>query len=185
MSQEPQAEQALLSHINEEGQAVMVNIAQKAVTARQAWAKGYLLLPQEAFQALKDNSIPKGDVIATARIAGIMAAKQTHESIPLCHPLKVVHVSIDFKLFAWAELSQELRLSQAFENGGALEVTSHVGALDRTGVEMEALHAASVTLLSAYDMLKALNKGMVITGLYLDRKEGGRSGDYRASGLLT
>ena len=153
-----------LTHLDENGAARMVDVGGKPVSARSAMAAGRIRMAPETLAAVRDGSGPKGDVLAAARIAGIMAAKKTGELIPLCHPLALDTVSVDF----------------AFENE-AIVVTARAALTGRTGVEMEALTAASVALLTIYDMAKALEKGMVIEDLRLLEKTGGKSGHWRAS----
>jgi cyclic pyranopterin phosphate synthase len=152
-----------LTHLDEQGHARMVDVGGKAATARQAVASGRITMSAEALAAIREGNAPKGDVLAAARIAGIMAAKKTAELIPLCHPLALDAVTVDFE-FA----------------GSAVQVTATASLTGRTGVEMEALTAASVALLTVYDMAKALDKGMVIEGLRLVAKRGGKSGDWTA-----
>jgi len=152
-----------LTHLDEQGQARMVDVGGKPETARSATATGRIRMSPEALSAVRDGSGPKGDVLAAARIAGIMAAKKTGELIPLCHPLALDAVTVDF----------------AFEDDG-VRVTARASLTGRTGVEMEALTAASLALLTIYDMAKALDKGMVIDGVRLLEKTGGKSGDWRA-----
>jgi cyclic pyranopterin monophosphate synthase len=152
-----------LTHLDDSGAAHMVDVSAKADTVREAVAEGRITMSAEALAAISEGSAKKGDVLATARIAGIMAAKKTSELIPLCHPLMLSKVSVDF----------------AFEDGG-IRVTSLVRLTGQTGVEMEAMTAVSVALLTIYDMAKALDKGMVISGIRLLSKSGGKSGDWRA-----
>jgi cyclic pyranopterin monophosphate synthase len=152
-----------LTHLDDSGAAHMVDVSAKADTVREAVAEGRITMSAEALAAISEGSAKKGDVLATARIAGIMAAKKTSELIPLCHPLMLSKVSVDF----------------AFEDGG-IRVTSLVRLTGQTGVEMEAMTAVSVALLTIYDMAKALDKGMVISGVRLLSKSGGKSGDWRA-----
>ena len=152
-----------LTHLDEQGQARMVDVGGKPETARSATAEGRIRMSPQALAAVRAGSGPKGDVLAAARIAGIMAAKKTGELIPLCHPLSLDAVTVDF----------------AFEDD-AVRVTARASLTGRTGVEMEALTAASLALLTVYDMAKALDKGMVIEGLRLLEKTGGKSGDWRA-----
>jgi len=151
-----------LTHLDEQGKARMVDVAAKAETARVAVASGRILLAPETVQLLRDNAVPKGDVIAVARVAGIMAAKKTSELIPLCHPLPITKVSLDFVI-----LETEV------------EITATVGVTGKTGVEMEALTAVSVAALTIYDMVKAVDRVAVITDIRLDEKSGGKSGDFR------
>ncbi len=153
-----------LSHLNAKGEAAMVDVAGKAVTARVAIAEGFVAMGRETLRLIEDGA-PKGDVLAAARIAGIMAAKRTHDLIPLCHPIALTKVAVDFEL-----------LPERF----AVRVEAMAKALGQTGVEMEALTAVSVACLTLYDMLKARDKGMRIDGIRLLSKTGGKSGDYRA-----
>jgi cyclic pyranopterin phosphate synthase len=152
-----------LTHLDSQGKARMVDVGGKAETKRVAVAAGRIRMSAEALAAIRDGQIPKGDVLAAARIAGIMAAKKTAELIPLCHPLALDAVTVDF---AFAE--------------GALTATATASLSGRTGVEMEAMTAVSVALLTIYDMAKAVDKGMVIDGVRLIEKRGGKSGDWRA-----
>ncbi|MBD8677061.1 cyclic pyranopterin monophosphate synthase MoaC [Sphingomonas sp. CFBP 13720] len=150
-----------LTHLDAGGSAHMVDVGGKAVTARQAVATGRIRLSGEALAAIRDGLVKKGDVLAVARVAGIMAAKRTSDLIPLCHPLPLTKVSIDF----------------AFEDD-AIRATATAATAGQTGVEMEALTATSVTLLTVYDMAKAIDKAMVIEGVCLLEKRGGKSGDW-------
>ena len=152
-----------LTHLDEQGKARMVDVGAKADTRRVAIAEGRITMSAEALSAIRDGAVPKGDVLAAARIAGIMAAKKTADLIPLCHPLSLDAATVDF----------------AFEES-AVRVTASASLSGKTGVEMEALTAASVALLTIYDMAKAVDKGMVISGLRLIEKRGGKSGDWRA-----
>jgi cyclic pyranopterin monophosphate synthase len=152
-----------LTHLDEAGNAAMVDVSGKAETVREAVAEGRITMSAEALAAIRDGAVKKGDVLATARIAGIMAAKKTSELIPLCHPLMLSKVAVDFE----------------FEADG-IRVTALARLSGQTGVEMEALTSASVALLTLYDMAKALDKGMVISGIRLLSKTGGKSGDWRA-----
>ena len=150
-----------LTHLDEHGQARMVDVGGKPATARQAVASGRIRMSPQALAAIRAGDAPKSDVLAAARIAGIMAAKKTAELIPLCHPLALDSVTLDF----------------VFEDD-ALRATATASLTGRTGVEMEALTAASVALLTIYDMAKALEKTMVIEDLRLLAKRGGKSGDW-------
>lgn len=152
-----------LTHLDERGQARMVDVGAKPETARRAVAAGRIRMAATALGAIRDGSGPKGDVLAAARIAGIMAAKKTGELIPLCHPLALDAVTVDF----------------AFEDG-AIAVTAAASLTGRTGVEMEAMTAAAIALLTIYDMAKAIDKGMVIEQVRLTEKTGGKSGAWRA-----
>ncbi|WP_374530640.1 cyclic pyranopterin monophosphate synthase MoaC [Novosphingobium sp.] len=154
---------AELTHLDAAGNARMVDVGGKTATQRVAVASGRIAMSAEALDAIRNGDAPKGDVLAAARIAGIMAAKKTAELIPLCHPLALDSVTVDF----------------AFEDG-ALRTTATASLTGKTGVEMEALTAASVALLTIYDMAKALDKGMVISDLRLIEKRGGKSGDWKA-----
>ncbi len=150
-----------LTHLDADGSARMVDVGGKTVTARQAVATGRIRLTGEALAAIRDGLVKKGDVLAVARVAGIMAAKRTSDLIPLCHPLPLTKASIDF----------------AFEDD-AIRATATVATAGQTGVEMEALTATSITLLTIYDMAKAIDRAMVIEGVCLLEKRGGKSGDW-------
>lgn len=152
-----------LTHLDESGAARMVDVGAKPATSRSATATGRIRMSAAALAALSDGSGPKGDALAAARIAGIMAAKKTAELIPLCHPLALDAVTVDFAVEA-----------------DAIRVTATASLTGRTGVEMEAMTAVSVALLTLYDMGKALDKAMVVEGLRLLAKSGGKSGDWRA-----
>jgi cyclic pyranopterin monophosphate synthase len=153
-----------LSHVDPEGRARMVDVGAKPETARVARAEGSITMSAEALAAIERNAVSKGDVIATARIAGIMAAKKTSELIPLCHPLPLTDAGVDI------EVDHSLP---------GLRVTAWASAHGRTGVEMEALTAVTVALLTVYDMAKALDRGMEISGIRLVEKRGGKSGDWK------
>jgi len=150
-----------LTHLDEHGHAHMVDVGAKSETHRIAIAKGEVLLAPETLSAILDGRTPKGDVLATARIAGIMAAKKTSELIPLCHPLPLTHLSIDL---------------QARDNT-TLEITARVETTARTGAEMEALTAVGVAALTVYDMIKAIQRDARIHNIRLIEKHGGQSGD--------
>ena len=150
-----------LTHIDETGRAHMVDVSGKAVTAREALAEGFVRMNTETLALALNGNAKKGDVRATAEIAGIMAAKKTSELIPLCHPLAISKV--------------EVRVTEA---EGGLAVTARVKTTGQTGVEMEALTAVSVACLTVYDMLKAADKAMTIEGVRLMTKSGGKSGDW-------
>jgi cyclic pyranopterin phosphate synthase len=152
-----------LTHLDSQGQARMVDVGGKPETARSATATGRIRMSPEALMAVREGSGPKGDVLAAARIAGIMAAKKTGELIPLCHPLSLDAVQVEF----------------AFEDD-AVRATARASLTGKTGVEMEAMTATSVALLAIYDMAKALDKGMIIEGVRLLEKTGGKSGAWRA-----
>lgn len=152
-----------LTHLDEAGNAAMVDVSAKDATPREAIAEGQISMSADALAAIRDGTVRKGDVLATARIAGIMAAKKTSDLIPLCHPLALSKVAVDFE----------------FEEAG-IRVTALARLTGQTGVEMEALTAVSVALLTLYDMAKALDKAMVIGSVRLVSKHGGKSGDWRA-----
>jgi cyclic pyranopterin phosphate synthase len=155
-----------LSHYDGSGRASMVDVSAKAATRREAEASAYVILKPAVLKALPKN--PKGDPLEVARLAGIMAAKKTADLIPMCHPLPLTHVDVSMRLC---------------ENGVA--ITSKVSTTAVTGVEMEALMAASVAALTVYDMCKALDKGIEIRQIVLNRKSGGKSGDYIRPGKKT
>ena len=152
-----------LTHLDESGAARMVDVGGKVDSTRRAVATGLICMAPATLAAVREGNGPKGDVLGAARIAGIMAAKKTADLIPLCHPLPLDAVAVDF----------------AFEDG-AIRATATASITGRTGVEMEAMTAASVALLTIYDMAKALEKGMVIAELRLLEKTGGKSGHWRA-----
>jgi cyclic pyranopterin monophosphate synthase len=152
-----------LTHLDDAGAAHMVDVSAKAETIREAVAEGIITMSAEALGAIRAGTAKKGDVLATARIAGIMAAKKTSELIPLCHPLLLSRIGLEF----------------GFETGG-IRATATVRLSGQTGVEMEALTAVSVALLTIYDMAKAIDKAMTISGVRLLSKTGGKSGDWRA-----
>jgi cyclic pyranopterin phosphate synthase len=154
-----------LTHLNDKGEAHMVDVGDKAVTSRTAVAEGFVAMLPETLALIESGQAKKGDVLATARIAGIMAAKRTHELIPLCHPLPLAKVSVEL----------EPRCDPA-----GIRVEARVRVTGQTGVEMEALTAVSVACLTVYDMLKAADRAMRIEGIRLVEKTGGRSGTYRA-----
>jgi cyclic pyranopterin phosphate synthase len=156
-----------LSHLNERGEAHMVDVSNKAVTSRTAIAEGFIAMRPETLVLIREGTAAKGDVLATARIAGIMAAKRTSELIPLCHPLAITKVSVDFEEIAAP---------------AGVRVEALVKVSGQTGVEMEALTAVSVACLTIYDMLKAADKAMRIEGIRVIEKTGGRSGAFRAEG---
>jgi len=153
-----------LTHLGADGSADMVDVGAKDETVRTAIAEGAVSMLPETLAMIRAGNAKKGDVIATARLAGIMAAKRTHELIPLCHPLLLTKVSVD--------IVEDTALP-------GLRVTALARVLGRTGVEMEALTAASVACLTIYDMAKAVDRGMTISGIRLVEKTGGASGDFR------
>jgi cyclic pyranopterin phosphate synthase len=154
---------AALSHVDARGRARMVDVSGKPVTLREAVARGRITMSPEAVRAVRQVTLKKGDALQTARLAGIMAAKRTAELIPLCHPLPLSHVDVTLT---------------AARDGYVLEARARTTA--QTGVEMEALTAVSVAALTVYDMVKAVDKRMVIGDIRLVAKRGGRSGDYTA-----
>lgn len=155
-----------LSHLNEKGEAHMVDVSAKAASVRTAVAEGFVAMAPATLALIEKGEAAKGDVLATARIAAIMAAKRTHELIPLCHPLAITKVTVDF---------------EASRKPAGLRVTAECGVTGQTGVEMEALTAVSVACLTIYDMLKAADRAMLIGPIRLMEKTGGRSGTYRAA----
>ena len=152
-----------LTHVNAKGEARMVNISQKDATEREAVAKGEVIMKPTTMEQIKANNISKGDVLAVARVAGIMAAKKTPDLIPLCHSILISDIAIEFNLTGDASIG----------------ITSTVKSTGKTGVEMEALVATSVAALTIYDMGKSVDRGMIITEIYLESKKGGNSGTYR------
>jgi cyclic pyranopterin phosphate synthase len=153
-----------LTHIDADGRARMVDVGDKAETARTASAEGFIRMTLETLDAIEQNALSKGDALAAARIAGIMAAKRTAELIPLCHPIALTDVGVDL---------------EADRSLPGVRVTAWASTRGRTGVEMEALAAVTVALLTIYDMAKALDRGMEISGVHVTEKRGGRSGDWK------
>lgn len=153
-----------LTHLDSEGHALMVDVTEKSETSRRAVASGKILLSPQTIAILRDGTLPKGDALATARIAGIMGAKKTSELIPLCHPLPITKATVSLKIV---------------EDG--VEIEAEVRVAGKTGVEMEALTAVSVAALTIYDMVKAVDKSAVITQIRLEEKSGGKSGDFHRS----
>ncbi|MFN3673681.1 MAG: cyclic pyranopterin monophosphate synthase MoaC [Bosea sp. (in: a-proteobacteria)] len=154
-----------LSHLDAKGQAHMVDVGDKAETGRIAIAEGLVVMQPQTLAIVRDGDAKKGDVLGTARLAGIMAAKRTHELIPLCHPLLISKIAV------------ELVIDEALPG---VRVTAEVKMKGQTGVEMEALTAVSVACLTVYDMVKAVDRGMRIEGVRLIHKSGGKSGVYEA-----
>ena len=152
-----------LTHINDQGRARMVDVSEKAITHRIAVAAGSIYMQPETLQAIIDGQIKKGDVLAVAQVAGIMAAKQTSAIIPMCHPLMLSGIDIHFE-------------TDTEEN--AVHIKASVKTTGQTGVEMEALTAVSIAALTVYDMCKAVQKDMVIDQIHLVSKSGGKSGDF-------
>ncbi|MFL5503660.1 MAG: cyclic pyranopterin monophosphate synthase MoaC [Gemmatimonadaceae bacterium] len=153
-----------LTHVDTEGRARMVDVGEKAETARTARAEGSITMSADALNAIEKNLLAKGDAISTARLAGVMAAKRTAELIPLCHPVALTDVGVD--------ISVDRSLP-------GIRVTAWTSARGRTGVEMEALTATSVALLTIYDMAKAIDRSMEISAIRLVEKRGGKSGDWK------
>ncbi|MEI6137562.1 MAG: cyclic pyranopterin monophosphate synthase MoaC [Chloroflexota bacterium] len=158
-----------LSHLDDAGHARMVDVSDKDVTQREATARGRVVMQPSTLALIIEGQLPKGDVLAVARIAGIMAAKRTHELIPLCHPLPISGVEVHLE-----------PASVSADGHAAIEIEATVRVTSRTGVEMEALTAVSIAALTVYDMCKAVERGMSIEDVRLVAKSGGRSGDYRA-----
>lgn len=156
-----------LTHLSESGEANMVDVADKAVTSRLALAEGRVEMLPETLDMILSGNAKKGDVMGTARLAGIMAAKRTHELVPLCHQLLITKIEVSI---------------EPDREASALRVTATVRVNGQTGVEMEALTAVSVTCLTIYDMAKAVDRGMRIEGIRVLEKSGGKSGLYRADG---
>ena len=153
-----------LSHLNEAGEARMVDVSDKAVTERSATAEGFIAMAPQTLDLILAGDAPKGDVLATARVAGIMAAKRTHELIPLCHPLPLTQVTVDFT---------------PSRDPAGLRVEATAKVEGKTGVEMEALTAVSIACLTVYDMVKAVDRGVEFSAIRLVEKTGGRSGTFR------
>ena len=153
-----------LTHVNEQGRIEMVDVADKAVTRRRAVARGAVLMQPETLALIMAGQMKKGEVLATAELAGIMAAKRTSELIPLCHPLPITKIDVH---------------CQPNTEKSCIEIEAEVRVDGKTGVEMEALTAVSVAALTIYDMAKAVDRGMRLTGIELVAKSGGQSGDYK------
>ena len=151
-----------LTHFNQAGDAHMVDVGEKVISHRIAKTTGHIVMQPETLKLITEGKHKKGDVLGVARIAGIMAAKKTAELIPLCHPLPITHIQIDLCPI----------------NGNAIQCTSVVETDGKTGVEMEALNATQITLLTIYDMCKAVDRGMMIEGVCLLEKSGGKSGNW-------
>jgi cyclic pyranopterin phosphate synthase len=151
------------THLDEKGRARMVDVTEKDITLRQATAQGAIVMQPETFRMIMTGGIEKGDVLGVARIAGIMGAKQTAELIPMCHPLNITNVAIDFR---------------PIEEQHRIEIEAQVKLQGRTGVEMEALTAVAIAALTIYDMCKAVDREMVISDIHLVEKQGGKSGHF-------
>jgi cyclic pyranopterin phosphate synthase len=152
------------THFDEHGNAIMVDISHKDITSRIAIAKGKIVMSNECYRKVKEGNIKKGDVLSVARIAGIMGAKKCSELIPLCHSIPITKLSIDFNLI---------------DECNEIEVICTVKTNSQTGVEMEALTGVQITLLTIYDMCKAVDKSMIMKDICLDYKNGGKSGEYK------
>jgi cyclic pyranopterin phosphate synthase len=158
----PRATRAALSHVDARGRVRMVDVSAKPETAREAVAQGDVRMSAAARRAIRARAVKKGDPLQTARLAGIMAAKRTADIVPLCHPIPLTHVDVEIT-----------------PHGAGYRIVGRVGTVGRTGVEMEALVAVSVAALTLYDMLKAVDRSIVIGPVFLAEKRGGRSGEYR------
>ena len=158
-----------LTHFDGQGRAVMVDVGAKAITSRRAVAAGRVTMAPATLARIRDGAAAKGDVLGVARLAGIMAAKRTAELIPLCHPLGLDSVTVDFTLD---------------EAGSAVEIRAVCAVTGRTGVEMEAMTAVSIAALTIYDMCKAVDRGMILGAIRLVEKTGGKSGDWVAETAL-
>ena len=152
-----------LTHVNSSGEARMVDVSRKGDTQREAVARGRVVMKPTTLEQIRAAGLKKGDVLAVARVAGIMAAKKTPDLIPLCHPVLIDSIAIDFDL----------------SGDDSIEITSKVKSTGKTGAEMEALVAASVAALTIYDMAKSVDRGMTISEIYLGSKKGGKSGSYK------
>jgi len=166
----PRRQSSALSHVGPDGLARMVDVGEKPVTARRAVAEGFVCISSELARAIRANALAKGNVLDVARLAGIAAAKRTSDLIPLCHPLPLDAVHVDARLVARAPGG----------SGPAVAIRAEACCHARTGVEMEALTAVAAAALTVIDMGKAIDKGMVIEGVRMVEKSGGRSGTYRA-----
>ncbi|MBB6447626.1 cyclic pyranopterin monophosphate synthase MoaC [Bacillus benzoevorans] len=162
---------AEFTHFNEEGRAKMVDVSDKPETFRTAIAMSSITVSQEIYDKITNNQMKKGDVLAVAQVAGVMAAKKTWEIIPMCHPIPLTGINITF---SWEETKADRTLF----------IQASVKTKGNTGVEMEALTAASVCALTVYDMCKAVDKGMIIGKTYLLEKTGGKNGDFKREGIL-
>jgi cyclic pyranopterin phosphate synthase len=156
-----------LTHFDEQGRARMVDVGGKDESERRAVAEGRIVMQRQTLDRIRSGGHKKGDVLGVARIAGIMAAKKTGELVPLCHPLALTAVSVDF---------------EAEDEPAAIRCTATVATRDRTGVEMEALTAVQIALLTVYDMCKSVDRGMTLEGIRLIEKSGGKSGDWKREG---
>ncbi len=160
-----------LSHLDEQGRAHMVDVGHKPDTLREATAAGRVLMQPKTLALIQERGIAKGDVLAVAQVAGVMAAKRTHELIPMCHPLLLTHVGVDF----------EPRGPIGETGLVGVDITASVRTTGKTGVEMEALAAVTIAGLTIYDMCKAVDRGMQLDAVRLVRKTGGKGGDWRGA----
>jgi cyclic pyranopterin monophosphate synthase len=158
------------THLDREGRARMVDVSLKEITLREAWAEGTVLMEAETLKKIEENAIGKGDVLSVAKIAGVMAAKKTSEFIPLCHPIQLTGIDLAFSLI---------------KEPPSVSISAKVQARDRTGVEMEAMTAVAAAALTVYDMCKAVDRGIQVTGLRLIKKTGGKSGVFLRSDFFT
>lgn len=156
-----------LSHIDKDGNAVMVDVSDKDSTKRIAKAKGTIIMQQETLKQILSNNIKKGNVLTVAKVAGIMAAKNTSNVVPMCHPLLLTGIDIEYNIN---------------EDTSSIDVISTVKTTGNTGVEIEALNAVNTTLLTIYDMVKAIDKTMTLTNIKVTHKSGGKSGEYNNEG---
>jgi cyclic pyranopterin phosphate synthase len=157
-----------LSHLDDQGRARMVDVGHKPDTQREAVAKGSVLMQTQTLALIQGQELPKGDVLAVAQVAGVMAAKRTHELIPMCHPLLLTHIGVEFVPHG----------PEGEEDIASIEITGTVRTAGKTGVEMEALTAVAIAGLTIYDMCKGVDRGMRLEGVRLVRKSGGKSGEW-------
>jgi len=160
-----------LSHVDDQGRARMVDVSHKPDTERQAIARGRVRMRPQTLALIQQGGLPKGDVLAVAQVAGVMAAKRTHELIPMCHPLLLTHIGVEF----------ETHQPGAGDDLAAIDITASVRTTGKTGVEMEALTAVAIAGLTIYDMCKAVDRGMQLDAVRLVRKSGGKSGEWESS----
>lgn len=175
-----------LSHLDEHGRARMVDVGEKPATRREAVSRGRVFMQKKTLDLILSGDMPKGDVLAAARIAGIMAAKKTHDLIPLCHPIPISHCSVDFKVAERAATSSDVDDAGVDdgERDAVIEIEARVRTLGQTGAEMEAMTAVAVAGLTIYDMVKGVDRGVRISDVRLVEKSGGKSGHYMAPELV-